>query len=81
MRSSNGTEMHFLYFITVEGAQEQGLTKSPDNPQGQGYTQLNIFFLLSRLKEKKSLPPDSPWIAAIINWCDFATLMPIAPGI
>src|SRR3989339_1278928 len=35
--SSNGPEIRFGYFVTVEGAQVQGFSESPYQPQGQGF--------------------------------------------
>ena len=41
----DGTGDAFLIFGHHAGAQVQGFWVSPKNPQGQGYTQSDIFFL------------------------------------
>jgi hypothetical protein len=40
-----GPEMRFWYLVTVEWAQVQGFWESPKYPQGQGYLQLDKFFM------------------------------------
>jgi len=59
MRSNSGPEIRFWYFVMAAGAQAvsprrargpngvHGLIGSPYQPQGQGWTQSDRFFLLN----------------------------------
>jgi hypothetical protein len=43
--SSKGPEIRFWYLVTTAGAHPQAFCGSLNQPQGQGYTQSDIFFL------------------------------------
>jgi len=53
-----GPEMRFWYLVTAEWAQVQGFWESLNQPQGQGYTQKQSYFLFyqGRLSSLESAP-------------------------